>query len=83
MGNEVIVSQEGHIGRVTVNRPKQLNAMNSATRSAIVEAFEQFGSDPEVRAIILTGAGEKSFIAGADLAEFAASGELDSAKMRN
>ena len=83
MGNEVIVSQEGHIGRVTVNRPKQLNAMNSATRSAIVEAFEQFGSDPEVRAIILTGAGEKSFIAGADLAEFAASGELDSVKMRN
>ena len=83
MANEVIVLQEGHIGRVTVNRPKQLNAMNSATRSAIVEAFEQFGSDPEVRAIILAGAGEKSFIAGADLAEFAASGELDSAKMRN
>ena len=83
MPNEVIVLQEGHIGRVTVNRPKQLNAMNSATRSAIVEAFEQFGSDPDVRAIILAGAGEKSFIAGADLTEFATSGELDTAKMRN
>ena len=83
MVNEVIVLQEGHIGRVTVNRPKQLNAMNSATRSAIVEAFEQFGSDPDVRAIILAGAGEKSFIAGADLTEFATSDELDTAKMRN
>ena len=83
MGNEVIVSKDGNIGRVTVNRPKQLNAMNLETRNAIVEAFEQFGSDSDVRVIILAGAGEKSFIAGADLAEFAASGELDSAKMRN
>ena len=83
MGDEVIISREGNIGRVTVNRPKQLNAMNSAVRSTIAAAFEQFGGDSEVRAIILAGAGEKSFIAGADLAEFAASGELDSAKMRN
>ena len=83
MGNEVIVSKDGNIGRVTVNRPNQLNAMNSATRNAIVEAFEQFGSDSDVRVIILAGAGEKSFIAGADLAEFAASGELDLAEMRN
>ena len=57
MGNEVIVSKGGNIGRVTVNRPKQLNAMNSATRNAIVKAFEQFGSDSEVRVIILAGAG--------------------------
>ena len=43
MGKEVIVSREGNIGRVTVNRPEQLNAMNAAARSAIAAAFEQFG----------------------------------------
>ena len=83
MGKEVIVSREGNIGRVTVNRPEQLNAMNAAARSAIAAAFEQFGADPEVRAIILAGTGEKSFIAGADLGEFAASGELDPERMRD
>ena len=83
MGKEVIVSREGNIGRITVNRPEQLNAMNAAARSAIAAAFEQFGTDPEVRAIILAGTGEKSFIAGADLGEFAASGELDPERMRD
>ncbi len=57
--------------------------MNAAVRGAIAAAFEQFGADREVRAIILAGAGEKSFIAGADLTEFAASGELNRERMRD
>jgi enoyl-CoA hydratase len=67
----VLIEKRGRIAIVTVNRPDKLNALNIATRKEILVAFEQLKGDDDVRVVIITGAGEKSFIAGADINEFA------------
>ncbi|MGQ0814509.1 MAG: enoyl-CoA hydratase/isomerase family protein [Gemmatimonadota bacterium] len=54
---------------VTISRPDKLNALNAATVAEVRNAFEELRSDDSVRAVILTGAGDKAFIAGADIAE--------------
>lgn len=54
---------------ITVNRPDKLNALNAATLDALHAAFDAAADDPEVRALVLTGAGAKAFVAGADIAE--------------
>ena len=56
---------------LTINRPKKLNALNKATLTEISDALDQLATDDDVRVVILTGSGEKAFIAGADIAEFA------------
>ena len=56
---------------VTVNRPDKLNALNRATVQELDRAFADAGADPAVRAIVLTGAGPKAFVAGADIGELA------------
>tara|TARA_B100000809_G_scaffold225176_1_gene235966 strand:- start:22654 stop:23430 length:777 start_codon:yes stop_codon:yes gene_type:complete len=61
---------EGEIVLVTVNRPKKLNALNKQTISELQQAFVSLQSDSSVRVVILTGAGEKAFVAGADISEF-------------
>jgi len=60
------------IAWVTINRPDKLNALNRATVIAIADAARRAVSDPDVGVIALTGAGEKAFVAGADIAEMAA-----------
>jgi len=60
------------IAVVTVNRPRVLNALNEATLSELEAAFKELETDDEVRAIILTGAGDRAFIAGADINELRA-----------
>jgi enoyl-CoA hydratase len=72
----LIVEQSGPIARVTVNRPKVLNALNRATLAELQETFSSLGANPAVRAVVLTGAGEKAFIAGADISELASLGPL-------
>ena len=67
----VLIDKRGRIAIVTINRPDKLNALNVATRKEILAAFEQLKTDDEVRVVVITGAGEKSFIAGADINEFA------------
>jgi len=67
----VLVERRGRVAIVTINRPDKLNALNIATRSEILAAFDQLATDDEVRVVIITGAGEKAFIAGADINEFA------------
>lgn len=57
---------------LTVNRPAKLNALNAATIAELGAAAQQAQADPAVRAILLTGSGEKAFVAGADIAELAA-----------
>lgn len=57
------------VATITINRPRVLNALNFQTRDELVAAFEAAHGDEEVRAVILTGAGEKAFIAGADVSE--------------
>ena len=67
----ILVEKKGRIGIITVNRPEQLNSMNSATRSEMTQSFEDMETDSDVSVVILTGASGKSFIAGADIKEFA------------
>ncbi|MGX5732106.1 enoyl-CoA hydratase/isomerase family protein [Pseudoxanthomonas beigongshangi] len=68
----VSVADQGAIRRITVNRPDKLNALNAATLDALLEAFEAAAGDPAVRVVVLTGAGPKAFVAGADIAEMSA-----------
>jgi enoyl-CoA hydratase len=67
----VLIEKRGRVAIVTINRPDKLNALNIATRSDILAAFDQLEKDEEVRVVVVTGAGEKAFIAGADINEFA------------
>lgn len=65
----VVVLDHGFIRTVTVQRPEKLNALNGETLRALAAAFEQAAQDPAVRVVILTGAGPKAFVAGADISE--------------
>ncbi len=67
----LILEKEGGITTITINRPTKLNALNIATIDALHEAFDTENKDPLTRVIIITGSGEKAFVAGADIAEFA------------
>ena len=66
----VLIEKKGKIGIVTVNRPQQMNSMNSLTRSELAEAFNFLESDKDIAVILLTGSEGKAFIAGADIKEF-------------
>jgi len=78
MGYEnLIVEKRGGVARVTVNRPDKLNALNVQTREEILVAFKELAVDREVRVIVITGAGEKAFIAGADIGEFSGNTALE------
>ena len=72
MTDEQLGLQErrGAVGILTINRPDKRNALSGAVRCALLGAFDSMGRDGTVRAIVLTGAGDKAFIAGADIAEF-------------
>jgi enoyl-CoA hydratase len=71
------VSREGRIATVRVDRPDKLNALNDATVAEIAAAFGGLGADPDVGGVVLTGSGDKAFIAGADIGELAKMGPLD------
>ncbi|MDT8438819.1 MAG: enoyl-CoA hydratase-related protein [Wenzhouxiangellaceae bacterium] len=60
------------VATVTISRPEKLNALNAATLAELQQAFETLAEDDTVRAIILTGAGERAFVAGADISEIRA-----------
>jgi enoyl-CoA hydratase len=57
---------------VTIDRPKVLNALNAETLADLSEAFHQIAEDPAIRVVLLTGAGDRAFVAGADIRELAA-----------
>ena len=65
----LLIENFGAIRKITVNRPDKLNALNSQTLDELDAAFAQAEADSAVRAVILTGSGEKAFVAGADIAE--------------
>jgi len=67
--SNILLEKKNAIAYVTVNRPKVLNALNMATMEELRTAFHDIKSDAGVRVVILTGAGEKAFIAGADINE--------------
>jgi enoyl-CoA hydratase len=65
------------VATVTINRPDKLNALNDRTMEELDAAFAALGADPGVRGVILTGAGEKAFVAGADIAELSTQSPVD------
>lgn len=67
--NTLQVEDNGAIRRITLNRPDKLNALNRETLTELHAAFSEAGSDASVRVVVLTGAGPKAFVAGADIAE--------------
>src|SRR5437588_252570 len=67
----VLYEKKGAIAYVTFNRPKVLNALNKATIAELNDVFKDARDDAAVRGVILTGAGDKAFAAGADIAEMA------------
>jgi len=67
----LLLSQENKIATITVNRPEKLNALNKATIQELHDVIVKLEQDSNIRAIILTGSGEKAFVAGADISEFA------------
>ena len=66
----LLITVENEIQTITVNRPDKLNALNRKTVEEIGAAIKQAESDASVKAVIITGSGQKSFVAGADIAEF-------------
>ncbi len=65
----IAIMDDGAVRTVTVNRPDKLNALNRATLEALDTAVAEAAADPAVRVVVLTGAGPKAFVAGADIAE--------------
>ncbi len=68
--NNILVDINQSIGIITINRPKKLNALNKETIEELHQAFDVLNADDNCRVIILTGSGDKAFVAGADIAEF-------------
>ncbi|MEZ4923476.1 MAG: enoyl-CoA hydratase-related protein [Crocinitomicaceae bacterium] len=69
--SNIISEQNGHVLTITINRPSQLNALNKETIEELSRALKAAEADVNIGAIILTGSGEKAFVAGADIKEFA------------
>lgn len=70
MYSTLLTSLDNHILTVTVNRPDKMNALNKDVIRELGEAVKEIESNPDVRAAIITGAGQKAFVAGADISEF-------------
>jgi enoyl-CoA hydratase len=75
--NPVLLSRVGDLAIVTINRPDKLNALNRETLTELRVAFGQAHDDDAVRVVVLTGAGPKAFVAGADINEFASASPVD------
>jgi enoyl-CoA hydratase len=73
----VLTELTGRVAVLTINRPEKRNALNSATRQAFLAALAALGRNPEVRVVIVTGAGDKAFVAGADIGEFEGRSPVD------
>lgn len=73
----IVFDVKDGIGCITFNRPKALNALNGETLNELFHALEQIRENEEIRVLILTGAGEKAFVAGADITELATFGALE------
>jgi enoyl-CoA hydratase len=70
MTEKLLVEKRGPVGWITFNQPEKRNAVSVEMWEAIPPALEKFGADPEVRVIVLKGAGDKAFVSGADISQF-------------
>ena len=73
----ILLERRGRVAIVTINRPEKRNALNIQTRAEGAAVLDELRADDSVRVVILTGAGDKAFIAGADIAEFAERTAID------
>ncbi|MFL6195819.1 MAG: enoyl-CoA hydratase/isomerase family protein [Thermoanaerobaculia bacterium] len=71
MPETILVEREGRVAILTINRPDKMNALNDQVRNDMLEILGQIEHDDSVGVVVITGAGEKAFIAGADIGEFA------------
>ena len=69
--NNILMDKNDNIAIVTINRPKQLNALNKETISDLNQSLSALKDDRNIKCVIITGSGEKAFVAGADIKEFA------------
>ncbi len=67
----ILCETDGPLGRITFNRPKVMNALNHQTLTELAHALDSLRANADVRAVVLTGAGDKAFVAGADINELA------------
>lgn len=67
----LVERRDDGVARVTLNRPDKLNALNGALRGRLIDVFDELSTEDSIRAIVVHGAGDKAFVAGADVAEFA------------
>lgn len=72
MPDSVLIDVLDHFAVVTVSRPEALNALNREVLEGLAEAWERLSQDPKMKAVVLTGAGEKAFVAGADIGQIRA-----------
>ena len=77
----IIIEHEKGIATIFINRPEKLNALNKATIEELHETLKMAEQNPEIKVIVLTGSGEKAFVAGADISEFAHFSSEDGAKL--
>lgn len=73
----ILVEQDGPVGIVTLNRPKELNALNNQLVGELANALEEFDGDDAIHCMVITGAGEKAFAAGADIKEMSGKSPID------
>ncbi|MDH3404517.1 MAG: enoyl-CoA hydratase/isomerase family protein, partial [Acidobacteriota bacterium] len=69
MSEVLLVERDGRVAILTINRPDKLNALNGEVRDALVATLDELACDDGVGVVVVTGAGEKAFVAGADIAE--------------
>ena len=77
MPETVLIDREGRVAILTINRPDKLNALNEEVRVELLAALAEIETDDAVGAVVITGSGEKAFIAGADIGEFAGRSPFD------
>ena len=77
----IIVKREGPVAVATLNRPDKLNALSLGLKTELIRVLGELDDDAAVRVIVLTGAGEKAFVAGADIAEFSGRTIVDQQKL--
>ena len=75
---EVVLKRiDGHVATLTINRPDKLNALNIETRGRMVQELDELAKNDDIRVVVITGAGDKAFIAGADISEFEGRSPVD------
>ncbi|MFT5695666.1 MAG: enoyl-CoA hydratase, partial [Myxococcota bacterium] len=70
MPGKVLIEKEGHIGWIVFDHPERRNALSDNMWAELAEGSQKLNDDPEVRVVVLRGAGEKAFISGADISQF-------------